>query len=95
MLTEQYRMHCDIRRFPSEMFYDNLITDGINISQRQLEPVLIKLGEKFKRIVFFDLAKSIESSEFKKSKLNEMESVWTFNLLDYFAEISKSDVKVF
>jgi hypothetical protein len=77
------------------MFYENRITDGEIISKRQLEPVLAKLETKFKRVVFFDLARSTESGEFKMSKLNEMESEWTFTLLDYFAEISMQDVTVF
>lgn len=56
---------------------------------------MAKLSDKFKRVVFFDLAYSTESGEFKKSKLNEMEAEWTFNLLDYFAEISQTDLKAF
>jgi senataxin len=38
-LTTQYRMHPDIRKFPSDQFYDGKLTDAayINSSQRALE----------------------------------------------------------
>lgn len=31
MLSVQYRMHPEIRKFPSDQFYEGKITDGPNI----------------------------------------------------------------
>ncbi len=36
MLTTQYRMHAQLREWPSLMFYSNLLTDHISISNRDL-----------------------------------------------------------
>jgi len=88
-------MHPVIRSFPSVMFYGDRITDGENITTRKLDPVLTKMSEKFKRVVFFDLANSVESDWRIKSKMNQMESEWTFSLLEYILKICQSNGKFF
>jgi len=70
MLTEQYRMHPDICRFPSKQFYDNrLISAGKVNKSYPLKPYII-----------FDLMHGSQRSN-KSSLENEVEADFVRNLL--------------
>ena len=71
MLTEQYRMHPDICRFPSRQFYDNrLISSGKVSSNYPLKPYIM-----------FDLRHGTESKSSRTSLENEVEAGFVKNLL--------------
>ena len=80
MLTIQYRMHPLIREFPSKVFYDNAITDGKNVTRRDLDIEMKFLSEKLRRVSFFDLPKSAESVD-TRSKFNRDEVNFTLALV--------------
>lgn len=54
MLSIQYRMHPAIRAYPSRTFYENRIQDDYSISQRKLDPFLLKVSNAFEPLIFFD-----------------------------------------
>lgn len=56
MLTIQFRMHPQIRAYPSEQFYGGAITDHSTIGTRSAPLTISNLGRVFNsRIVFFDI----------------------------------------
>jgi len=82
MLTIQYRMHPAIRQWPSGAFYDGRITDGSNITTRQLDSQMQELSNVIQRNVFFDLASSQEASQ-SVSRYNPDEIKFTLNLVRF------------
>ena len=85
-LTTQYRMHPDIRKFPSDQFYDGKLTDAayINSPQRIHEfGQLARLDSIFKRSMFIDIAYARETKEeLKPSRNNEDEADFTWKLIE-------------
>jgi senataxin len=59
MLTEQYRMHPDIRRFPSNQYYGGKISEGF--SEQVMSPELESVAQVVGRSIFFDLVDSSET----------------------------------
>lgn len=54
-LTTQYRMHSDIRQFPSDYFYSGLLTDADYIREGSLYRKPYHSHDSFKPLLFFDL----------------------------------------
>jgi superfamily I DNA and/or RNA helicase len=83
-------MHPEIRKFPSELFYHNQLTDGENIMKREKEVAFNRFkpfANTYQRSIFFDLTYSKEK-EMESSRINEDESNFTFKLLqEYFLRI--------
>ena len=60
MLEVQYRMYPTIREFPSNAFYEGRIRDGPSVMTRELDEAIKILHHLFSRVMFFDLAWSME-----------------------------------
>lgn len=75
MLTTQYRMHPEIREFPSEHFYEGRLQDGPQDRSRDWHSIPI-----FSPFVFFDLASSSQSG--RRSLANPEEARFIAKLLD-------------
>jgi hypothetical protein len=73
-------MHPLIRKYPSQTFYENRITDDLTVMKRELNPLLAKLDLVFQRMTFFDLLNSQESHD-ETSKTNREEALFTLNLI--------------
>ncbi|KAF8645168.1 hypothetical protein AX16_007996 [Volvariella volvacea WC 439] len=58
LLSIQYRMHPDISRFPSQVFYDGRLQDGPNMAAKTLQPW--HRHEKFGTYRFFNVVKGQE-----------------------------------
>eukprot|EP00743_Colponemidia_sp_Colp-15_P012804 GILK01014683.1.p1 GENE.GILK01014683.1~~GILK01014683.1.p1 ORF type:complete len:800 (+),score=101.60 GILK01014683.1:36-2402(+) len=61
LLDIQYRMHPDIRSFPSLMFYDNALRDGKPLSEFSTDKYKFLENCSFGPYIFFDLLLSNES----------------------------------
>jgi hypothetical protein len=61
VLTVQYRMHPDIRSFPSQHFYDNKLQDAPSIRDRPDEPFYSH--QYLKPYLFFDVAHGVEKRQ--------------------------------
>ncbi|CAI2368004.1 unnamed protein product [Moneuplotes crassus] len=84
MLSVQYRMHPEIRSFPSDQFYDSRITDGENVILRKTG----RMGKFANRLMFYDLCYSQEggllsdtSESMSKSKSNRDEADFIVKLI--------------
>ena len=83
-LTVQYRMHAQIRKFPSLTFYKDQLTDADSIVTRESKPefeMFRRLNEGFERCFFFDLINSQERQD-GSSKINDSEAIFTFDLIE-------------
>ena len=88
MLTIQFRMHPNIRAFPSEQFYGGAITDHPSIGLRSAPQQIANLAQVFaSRVLFFDVQDSEEAVE-NKSKCNLAEADFTRMLVDFIARRS-------
>lgn len=77
-----------IRQFPSDQFYDGLLTDHESILSRGLPPHLQNLQTFFRsRAVFFDLQDTQEQSD-ESSKCNRCEAQFTRRLIELLARLS-------
>ena len=76
MLKEQYRMHAEIRAFPSAHFYNNEIVDAEAIKVRRGGVLSSRAGV----LTFFDLAfsKEVQYSSNEKSKCNPKEGIFVW-----------------
>jgi superfamily I DNA and/or RNA helicase len=83
-------MHPEIRKFPSELFYQNQLYDGDNIMKREKQVAFDRFkpfANTYQRSIFFDLIYSKEM-EIERSRFNVDESDFTFKLLQkYFLRI--------
>ena len=86
MLQIQYRMHQNIRMFPSRQFYDDRVQDHESIARRSLSPPLAKILQLLGgRVIFFDIIDSQEHAE-DRSKCNADEAEFTNALINLMAE---------
>lgn len=69
LLTEQFRMHPEIRKFPSDYFYAGRLTDADSVISRNPEP-WYDVGF-FKPYIFFD----VKGNERKVSCSNSYENI--------------------
>lgn len=90
MLNTQYRMHPDIAKFPSKLFYEGRLENAPNILELAKPPFPYYSLPVLRPVVFF----SVESQEAKEStsKVNRMEvevvcEILTF-LNDLFADLN-------
>lgn len=85
MLTIQFRMHPQIRAFPSDQFYEGAITDHSTIGVRSPPLTISNLARVFtSRMVFFDIQDSEEILD-NKSKCNLEEADFTRILIDFMS----------
>ena len=85
-LTTQYRMHSDIRQFPSDYFYSGMLTDADHIREGSLYKKPYHADPRFKPLLFFDLQSaaargSDPSDEGNRSLGNVIEAGVVVNLL--------------
>lgn len=85
-LTTQYRMHSDIRQFPSDYFYSGLLTDADYIREGSLYRKPYHANSNFQPLLFFDLQSaaargSDPSDEGNRSLGNVIEAGVVVNLL--------------
>ena len=74
MLKTQFRMHQDIRKFPSERFYNGQLLDDESIKDRDFEPYFEK------SVNFYDMIGNFEEKEGKSTR-NLQEATFTKNLV--------------
>lgn len=88
LLNIQYRMHPDIRHWPSATFYENKLKDGPNI-QTDVVSFVNKLGHmrdpRLSPYVFFDVYRGKEKQTNNKSFVNLAEEDFILRLLDYMS----------
>jgi hypothetical protein len=77
MLSIQYRMHPTIRQFPSDQFYEGMLTDAPSEHRQARLPFLVReLSHTISPLVLFDLKYGKEqSSETSKTNLDEAEFI--------------------
>ena len=81
-------MHPLISHFPSDTFYDQQIQNAAEVVNKRLEGELREIEKFFrKRSIFFDLKKSVESSQ-SSSKFNPEEARFTYFFLKKLIEIA-------
>ena len=81
-------MFPSIRLFPSNQFYDGLITDHESILSRGLPKYLHNLETFFReRMIFFDIQCSTEAND-DKSKCNKEEVEFTLRLVELITAIT-------
>ena len=81
LLTVQYRMHEQIRKFPSDQFYEGRITDDDSVKRREMPLMVVKMSKRLRnRVTFIDLPCSSESLE-ETSKINNQEAKAILGLL--------------
>jgi superfamily I DNA and/or RNA helicase len=91
MLTVQYRMHPNIRVFPSDYFYHGKLVDG-----EGFRPLVINVQDYvgFKPVSFLDMKKSCEEKH-STSYVNEVEARYIVRLILLLREfISINDMSV-
>ena len=95
MLTVQYRMHPEIRSFPSEYFYHNKLTDGPGYQPLVLQRSVVDESiTSLKPVSFLDLYSSHEERQ-GTSYVNEQEAKTVVQLLAFLTKIiPESDMAV-
>ncbi|KAJ1675825.1 DEAD-box type RNA helicase [Spiromyces aspiralis] len=73
LLSIQYRMHPDISRFPSRLFYDSRLTDGPNMATKQAAEWHRTQNNLFPPFCFFDIHMGREKAGRSGSYTNEAE----------------------
>eukprot|EP00798_Chlamydomonas_sp_ICE-L_P025627 gene25627-11284_t len=73
MLNVQYRMHPEIRQFPSAFFYDSQLQDGLSVLQTPPAAFYSAEVGVLKPYVFFDVASGVESTR-ARSRTNQAEA---------------------
>lgn len=86
-LTTQYRMHPAIRSWPSSQYYENKLTDGDNVKNRDL-PALPAI---FMPYAFIDIMS--HEQERNHSYYNEKEATYILRLLKHLRDQHKIDVE--
>jgi superfamily I DNA and/or RNA helicase len=84
MLTEQYRMHPEIRQWPSAMYYENKLTDGENIALRTTS-IPISVRDWCMPLAFYDLPQAREN-RYKTSFVNDVEARLIKKMVDKLIE---------
>lgn len=74
MLTIQYRMHPEIRKFPSKYFYEDKLVDGENVKADYYSIFDRKQDLRFRPFLFYDV--SSKERKFGNSYVNEVEAKW-------------------
>eukprot|EP01105_Mastigella_eilhardi_P025617 TRINITY_DN701_c0_g3_i9.p1 TRINITY_DN701_c0_g3~~TRINITY_DN701_c0_g3_i9.p1 ORF type:complete len:1061 (-),score=229.16 TRINITY_DN701_c0_g3_i9:484-3666(-) len=87
MLTVQYRMHWDIRQFPSEHFYQGRLVDAPTIT-KETHTAPFHADPRYGPFMFFDVVRSTETrgSAAGTSHANAMEAAVVVQLLSHLAE---------
>eukprot|EP01068_Selenidium_serpulae_P002735 Selendium_serpulae@DN2648_c0_g1_i1.p1 len=85
MLNIQYRMHPEIAKFPSKLFYEGKLENAPNILELAKPPFPYYSIPVLRPVVFF----SVESQEAKEStsKVNRMEVEVVCELLTFFSDL--------
>src|SRR5690349_10648296 len=90
MLNVQYRMHPEIRQFPSKYFYEDKLLDGDNVKSEYYS-LFATSDTRFRPFIFYD----VRSRERRagNSYTNETEAKWCVSI---FQELKKtfSDIQV-
>lgn len=82
MLTQQYRMHPDICRFPSMHFYDNKLLNGVDMSSKSAP---FHKSPYLRPYVFYDIVDGQEHRSGDSSSVcNEQEAEAAVQLLRFF-----------
>lgn len=82
MLTQQYRMHPDICRFPSMHFYDNKLLNGVDMSSKSAP---FHESPYLRPYVFYDIVDGQEHRSGDSSSVcNEQEAEAAVQLLRFF-----------
>jgi hypothetical protein len=80
MLKEQYRMHPEIRHFPSLKFYNGELRDGKSIFEEKKTISVINLFKKVEHYQFYDLKFGEEKKSTKTNSMyNEVEIDFIFD----------------
>ena len=74
MLKIQFRMEANIRKFPSQRFYDGQLKDDESVKDRDFEPYFEK------SVNFYDMVGNFEEKDGKSTK-NLMEANFTKKLV--------------
>lgn len=67
LLDVQYRMHAEIRRFPSATFYEDKLQDGPNIAERAQLPVYFTKDTRLGPYLVFDCIHGKEQKSYRYS----------------------------
>ncbi len=86
MLSIQYRMHPDIKEFPSQKFYDGMLTDDISIRARvnnsAVYPgILQNIEQKMNHFMFLDTVYAREEAN-ETSKSNKDEAMFILQIFE-------------
>nr|XP_024386396.1 uncharacterized protein LOC112287553 isoform X3 [Physcomitrium patens]XP_024386398.1 uncharacterized protein LOC112287553 isoform X3 [Physcomitrium patens] len=83
MLSTQYRMHPEIRRFPSAHFYDNQLTDGLVEGSRKAP---FHSEWCFAPYVFFDVVDGFSRTTNSNSLINDAEADAALNIYRFLLQ---------
>lgn len=89
MLTTQYRMHPQIRMFPSLTFYSNVLKDAPRLEERRC--LLSHAHWPFRPYMIFDVMNGIEEQTCTFSRCNKAEALFVIDLLTKYSSWLSAD----
>jgi senataxin len=92
ILTIQYRMHPNIRKFISSIFYNNQLKDDIGLIDRMKKEYIFECIQEKKNFSFFDIAYGKEIFD-NKSYFNESEVDFSLKIINQIDKVFKKKIK--